>query len=169
MCRGVRLQACPFVQPCHFDKIDNNTNNIHYWNNFKSNVLYLFLCKHPLCSIWLTGGSGLQVSVAVNVADGSRPKSLFLVMLEFSCDLGSDVQGVIKCNPPEAMGLTIYITKPIANLTQESKRQPISLELDSANYTASRLHRSRPKVGRRHSRNDKHYLEFCFDDVRASK
>ena len=20
---GVRLQACPFVQPCHFDKIDN--------------------------------------------------------------------------------------------------------------------------------------------------
>ena len=22
---GVHLQACPFVRPCHFDKIDNNT------------------------------------------------------------------------------------------------------------------------------------------------
>jgi len=26
MCRGVCLQACPFIRPCLLDKIDNNTN-----------------------------------------------------------------------------------------------------------------------------------------------
>ena len=25
---GVRLHSCPFVQPCYFDKIDINTNNL---------------------------------------------------------------------------------------------------------------------------------------------
>ena len=30
----VRLQACPFVRPCHFDKIDNNNNN-NYTTKYK--------------------------------------------------------------------------------------------------------------------------------------
>jgi len=40
MCRGVCLQACPFIRPCLLDKIDNNTNTNTYWCYFSRIMVY---------------------------------------------------------------------------------------------------------------------------------
>jgi len=71
ICRGVRLQVFPFVQPCHFDKINNNTIilNIMTVSNviFKSNIFcFIWNVLNKACSNLIVMNSHNRYNYANN-------------------------------------------------------------------------------------------------------